>query len=343
MKIKFRYILVLLPLILFTSLSFTGKEIGFSTNFDESWIKTDTIPPSKAELKQMKAQKKIEQEIKKAKYREAKEKSKMYANQAKNIRTQNESGTNQDNTKEKKHGEVTAGNTKTANTEKSASKTKPAPVVKTSSPLIAESQEKKKVKSTPTKNQNNAFVNAVIPEPVIPDDPKNRNRGKTCEFSYNVTDPITGQTKSALEKRHFFGFTEKELRQFMKDEDYLNCTGYLSQVTGVKTLNVTFVIDSPYAKDEYGSIQAGTQMIIKLLNGETVTLLSEKYDSGSLSRRTGKTTYKTLFIVSARDEKVLAKSEVDIVRMVWGTGYEDYEVYELDFFIDQIACLNGTN
>ena len=163
-----------------------------------------------------------------------------------------------------------------------------------------------------------------------------------CNFTYNTRDAMTGQTKKALEPRYFFGYTEDELKEFMQGEDFLVCTGFLSEVTGVKTLNLTFTMDSPYARDEYGSIQAGSQVIIRTLSGETINLLSEKYDSGSVSNRTGKTTYKSLYIISARDEKVLSRSEIDMVRVVWGAGYEDYEVYELDFIKDQLECLNNS-
>ncbi len=151
---------------------------------------------------------------------------------------------------------------------------------------------------------------------------------------------MTGKTKKGLESRHFFGYTEPELRKFMKERDFLNCAGFVSEVTGVKTLNLTFTMESPYATDEYGSIQVGTQMIIRLINGETINLISEKYDSGSVNKRNGRTTYRTVFLISPKDEKTLAKYEIDMVRMVWGSGYEDYEVYELDFLIDQMNCLN---
>ena len=35
----------------------------------------------------------------------------------------------------------------------------------------------------------------------------------------------------------------------------------------------------------------------------------------------------------------LAKGEVDTIRMYWSSGFEEYEVYNLDFFINQIRCL----
>ena len=44
--------------------------------------------------------------------------------------------------------------------------------------------------------------------------------------------------------------------------------------------------------------------------------------------------------MASRMEKALKKGEVDRVRIIWDAGYEDYEVYNLDFFINQFKCLN---
>ena len=35
------------------------------------------------------------------------------------------------------------------------------------------------------------------------------------------------------------------------------------------------------------------------------------------------------------------KSELDKMRVVWRTGYEDYQIYHVDFLINQINCLNN--
>ena len=127
----------------------------------------------------------------------------------------------------------------------------------------------------------------------------------------------------------------------MKEKEFLDCTGYLSEIANVVALNLQIVMDSPYAKEEYGPIQSNSELIIRLINGETVTLLCQKFAPGMVDTRKGKTIYNTIFSINAKFEKDLSKIEIDKVRLVWGAGYEDYEVYELDFLIDQFACLNA--
>ncbi len=163
----------------------------------------------------------------------------------------------------------------------------------------------------------------------------------SCKFSFNEVDPFTQRTKRKLEDRFFFSYTEEKLKVYMEGEDYLTCNGSLSDIQGIMALNLTFIINSPYARQEYGSIGTGTQLIFRMIDGETLPLLSEQSDSGIYNRHTGKTIYKTLFLIGPKDEKTLRRKEISEVRMVWGTGYEDYQINELDFLIDQFHCIDA--
>ncbi len=162
-----------------------------------------------------------------------------------------------------------------------------------------------------------------------------------CSFAFNEIDPFTGRTKRKLEDRFFFSYTQEALKVYLQGEDYLTCKGSLSDIQGILALNLEFTINSPYARQEYGSIGTGTQLILRMIDGETLPLLSEQSDSGIYDKHSGKTIYKTLFLIGPKDEKILRKKEISEVRMVWGTGYEDYQINELDFMIDQFECIDA--
>jgi len=51
------------------------------------------------------------------------------------------------------------------------------------------------------------------------------------------------------------------------------------------------------------------------------------------------TTYNTSYPLNKSQIKRLRDAEIDKVRMIWATGYEDYEVYQVDFFRDLFRCL----
>jgi hypothetical protein len=162
-----------------------------------------------------------------------------------------------------------------------------------------------------------------------------------CVYAVNEIDPFTGKRKVALENKFFFGFTHPLLEKHLKGEHYLTCDGYLQQVAGMKIFNVKFTVDSPNAVDDYGSILEGSRMLVSLLDGTTVTLISAEEDGGKVDRIDKSTTYKTYFVIDAKQEKQLLKSEINQVRMVWSEGFEDYEIYEVDFLMSQLKCLNN--
>ncbi len=182
-------------------------------------------------------------------------------------------------------------------------------------------------------------IKTLSDSPIIQSDKQGGN--PTCAYAFNSVDEFTKQSKIGLKAQHFFSFTDPELRKFMKEKEFLDCSGYLSDIAGMLTLNIQLIMDSPYSKEEYGPIQAGSNLIIRLINGETVTLLCEKYAPGTVDTRKKKTIYNTVYRINPKDEKLLSKIEIDKVRIVWGVGYEDYEVYELDFLIDQFSCLQA--
>ncbi|MEL6864473.1 MAG: hypothetical protein AAFP19_08645 [Bacteroidota bacterium] len=162
-----------------------------------------------------------------------------------------------------------------------------------------------------------------------------------CEFAFDGLDEFSGRRRRDLAAKRLFGFTNDRLRPYFKDRDYINCMGYLSSLTGgIRYLTLTFTIASDLAQREFGIIEKGSPITIRFIDGTSTRLFSNKSDQGLLDPVTKTVTYKCTYIIQSASEKMLKKKEVDKIRVVWGTGYEDYEIYELDFFSEQLQCLN---
>ena len=161
-----------------------------------------------------------------------------------------------------------------------------------------------------------------------------------CEYSMNEVDAFTRKRKITTKSKFFFGYTHPKLQEFLRGEHYLTCEGYMSQVGSLKSLNLKFTIDSPTAQDDYGNILEGSRLLVNLLDGTVITLVSAEQDGGRIDRSKQQTIYKTFFIIDSSSEKKLKKSEISQVRMVWTKGYENYDIYEVDFIINALKCLN---
>ncbi len=162
-----------------------------------------------------------------------------------------------------------------------------------------------------------------------------------CSYEMNEIDPFTGKKKVALHSEFFFGYTHPQLEKYLKGDHYMVCDAYMSQVSGLKALNVKFTIDSPNAQEDYGAILEGSRMLVSLLDGTTITLVSAESDDGKVDKVKKQTIYRAYFVIDPKSEKQILKSEINQVRMVWSEGYEDYEIHEVDFLINQLNCLKA--
>jgi len=163
---------------------------------------------------------------------------------------------------------------------------------------------------------------------------------KECAYRFKGMDEFLGKEKIELEPQDFFFHTNPELRQYMNGKEYITCRAGLATSTGgLTTLNIEVVIRSHNAQREFGGLQKGNPLTIKLINGAIVKLLSINSDSGSYDQTTGLTTFRNQFLVQKGEEKSFLESEIDRIRLVWTNGYEDYDVYEVDFLMNQLNCL----
>ena len=67
-----------------------------------------------------------------------------------------------------------------------------------------------------------------------------------------------------------------------------------------------------------------------------------KCTKGSLGRTNdlaNKTTYALTYELDKNQVKKLKKYDIDRVELEWSSGYESYEVYEVDAILNQINCM----
>ena len=74
-----------------------------------------------------------------------------------------------------------------------------------------------------------------------------------------------------------------------------------------------------------------------MVDGSKVNLKTNKTDIGVVDIDKGITTYRAPLIVESITD--VTGSEIDYVRVNWSSGYEDYEVYDVDVLKNLFDCL----
>lgn len=162
---------------------------------------------------------------------------------------------------------------------------------------------------------------------------------KTCKYAFSGVDESTGRSRKDLEPQLLFTYTDERLRVFLKEKEYLRCEGFLSASEGFRFLTLQFTFAYPNAREAYGFIEKGSVLTIKLLNGQYVNLQSGAMDRGRYDTQKELLTYVVQYPIDQSLLGLLQNSEAESVRVFWSSGYEEYPVFFLDFFMHQLRCL----
>lgn len=163
-----------------------------------------------------------------------------------------------------------------------------------------------------------------------------------CTIAFTGIDEYTKKKRIDLQKEILFDFSDPEVAVYLKGRSYVTCEANFVEFIGdVRILSLRITVASRMARADYGYLNSSTLMSIKLLNGETITLFSNNSDVGQIDNDNNLTVYKATFPVTRENQKTLMSSLIDKIKVVWSTGYEEYPVSNVDFFVNQIRCLDN--
>lgn len=161
-----------------------------------------------------------------------------------------------------------------------------------------------------------------------------------CELAFDGVDEFTGKKRRDHESKLFFTYTRDDLKPYLKGKEYITCMGHITSYSGgLIYLTLEFTIRTPQAKYAFGGLPQNSILSVRMLDGESIRLINGKSDTGTYDPGQEAYVFRGQYQISAYQEKILKEHEVDMVRVVWQTGYEDYEVFELDFFRQQLKCV----
>ncbi len=162
-----------------------------------------------------------------------------------------------------------------------------------------------------------------------------------CTFAFQGKDDFSGKKRTDLQSGLLFSYTSDKMRRYFEDGDMITCEAYLSGLSGgYKFICVEVTVASETAQKSYGSIEKQALLSLRLVDGTSISLYNNKTDYGFLDPIKKTVLYKAQYLIPNEHVKTLSKVDMDKVRLVWSTGYEDYTIYETDFLINQLNCLD---
>jgi hypothetical protein len=143
-----------------------------------------------------------------------------------------------------------------------------------------------------------------------------------------------------LERQILFTHAEESLRPYLQGKEYLVCEGAMLSVGGgYRFLQLEFHFGTPNAIQLYGDIVRKSYLVIHLLDGQSVYLAPDRIMTPHFDPVRELVVYRARFPISSSVINALKKTEIENMRVPWSRGPEEYSVYNMDFFINQIRCL----
>lgn len=164
-----------------------------------------------------------------------------------------------------------------------------------------------------------------------------------CKLAFNGIDPNTLEKKIATEYTNIITYTHPKLVDYYKEKSFLTADVSIVQLGKSKYLTVDVIIRSKDAIRNYGMVQVGSPMKIELIDGESVYLFAQANATGTLIPQTTNIMYQVLYLLEKAEYKKLQKSEVNNLGIMWSSGYEKYDIYNVDVLMNQISCIEIYN
>lgn len=162
-----------------------------------------------------------------------------------------------------------------------------------------------------------------------------------CNILFQGIDLSTKTYRVEVAPNYLFSHTPQEIKAELQSENLITTYGQLLQNDKVMALHLNMEINSQIAQKEYGSITSGAELRIILINGKEVKLSCYAGSPGVKKKDNTGYIYPIGYNLENKHIKQLLKSEVDKIGIQWSSGYEEYTIYEVDFFINQITCLQS--
>lgn len=162
-----------------------------------------------------------------------------------------------------------------------------------------------------------------------------------CQLVFNGVDKQTKKKTKATDKAFLFGYTHPNLKPHFKENHFLSCQSQVVKIENKYYWWLYFTIASKDAIRSYGYIEKDSPLKIQLLNKEIFYVSNAQNSIGSLEPYTGNVLYEVVLPLDRPGVRDLMKSEIDRIGMMWSSGYEEYQVYQVDVVMRQIECLKN--
>jgi len=160
-----------------------------------------------------------------------------------------------------------------------------------------------------------------------------------CNIIFDGYDKVQEAKRKQVESQYLFGYSQEKMKSYFKNDDFIKCNASLAKIGKNTFLTLNFRVKSKDAQKTYGMLQANETIRLQMVNGNKIYCKNVIQDQGTIEAYTGNTLYTGVFLINKDDLGTLKKGYLDSIGVLWSSGFEEYEIFEVDFIKNQLACL----
>ena len=160
-----------------------------------------------------------------------------------------------------------------------------------------------------------------------------------CALATDRHDEFSGELQRESARAELFRSTNPVLKTYLEGKIQILCEAALSMIGQNATLILTFTIRDPNVRKSFGSLPKNSIATLQTLDGTVFTVYNQQMSEGQPDETGQVFTYRGHYPLDKTIFKKLRTTGLDKVRIAWSTGYEDYEVQNVDLLIRQAQCM----
>lgn len=161
-----------------------------------------------------------------------------------------------------------------------------------------------------------------------------------CQLVVNARDEFTGATLRQTQAAELFRQTNPALRAYLEGKNQILCQVAIATAGPNASLWLTFQINDPNTRRAFGNLPKNSLAMLTFTDGTALTLNNLRPDEGITDPDTRLVTYRAQYPLDAAALRKIRSTELDKLRVAWSTGYEDYDVQQVDALMRQAKCLD---
>ena len=136
-------------------------------------------------------------------------------------------------------------------------------------------------------------------------------------------------------------YTPEKLKTYFKLKDLMQISSAIYKEGKHYFLKLYIKVISKDAAKNYGIVQRGNLLKITLISGKSINSNAIADAMPSIENYTGHNYYQILYPLTNDDINALEKTPLDTLGMMWSSGFESYDIYDVDVLMQQINCVKS--